>query len=183
MTSTPIFLLGNSFLNSISLMVVLYSGFIYYPTITFDLLSVNQDISNFIRWSEILIEIKFFSTYLTKVKINLKFKASIIGVCSILKNQDLVQVMGENVDKLLTLLIIFLNKQKLEESRLLKALMKKEINCNFIESESDEEEDDADQETNGTFRVNNMFSKDLHKLTKTMQMDDIDNFTNEVNIF
>jgi hypothetical protein len=90
----------------------------------------------------------------------------------------LIKNYPELIQKILNLLLVMLQKQKQEESKNLKTLMKKEINCNFI---SDEEEVDSDNEDIDIriMNLNKYISKDLEKLYSRMQGDDIDSYSTE----
>ena len=63
----------------------------------------------------------------------------------------------------------------------MKAALKNEINCNFIDSD---EEDDESEDENINVKINNinkMLNKDVEKiLSKKMNIDDYDDYTNEV---
>ncbi len=93
----------------------------------------------------------------------------------------MVKEVPELVQKYLGLLLILLNKQKNEESKKLKAALKNEINCNFIDSD---EEDDESEDENLNVRINNfnkILNKDMEKiLSKKMNIDDYEEYNNEV---
>jgi hypothetical protein len=53
----------------VALMVIVYSSFVNYPVLSFRIIISQNNLDNLIKFSHILNQIKFFSTYLTKVKI------------------------------------------------------------------------------------------------------------------
>jgi hypothetical protein len=53
-------------------MTAIFSSFIHYSYITLEILHQNNDFQNFTKWSELLLEIKVFSTYILKVIYNFK---------------------------------------------------------------------------------------------------------------
>jgi hypothetical protein len=101
----------------VALLVVVYSGFINYPIVTFEALISNNDVHFFIKWSEELVTLKFYSSYLTK--------SIIIGMCAFLRNEHLMRQIPEYINKFLNFLLVLLNKQKTEESKTLKTALKK----------------------------------------------------------
>jgi hypothetical protein len=155
----------------LSLLVLIYCGFINYPTTTFEAIIANNDVHNLIEWSKLILELKFFSTYHTK--------AMIIGICSIFKNNELLQQIPELITKFLEFLLILLNKQQSEESKSLKTALKGEIYCNFIDSD-EEEGDEEDEEEVRIEHLNKIISKDVEKIYKKLDMDDYSGYSNEV---
>jgi len=73
----------------------------------------------------------------------------IIGICAILKRIDVVKQFPQNlIFQLLSFCYSSLTKQKLEESRVLKRRLKKEIDCNFVSSDSEDEEESDEENLN-----------------------------------
>lgn len=78
----------------------------------------------------------------------------IIGLCSLFNNPHIVNQLYAYKNNLLNVLFYLLMKQKNEEIKNLKNVMKEETNCHFIDSDgeeesSSEEEDDANKVSNG----------------------------------
>lgn len=163
--------------NFIALTVLIYSGFINYPYPTFEAIINNNDVVAFMKWSEQLLSLQFHSTYLSK--------SLIIGICAFLRNEGLLKQIPEYINKFLHFLLILLNKQKHEESRSLKQVLKKEIHCNFIDS--DEEDEDSDESENEEINsqimnINKMLSKDMEKIYNKFNIDEYSGYTNEVSL-
>lgn len=158
----------------ISLLVLIYSSFINYPLTAFDALITNNDVSHFIQWTQLMIKLKFYSCY--------QAKSLTIGICSIIRSEYLINQIPDDISKLLTILQVILSKQKHEESKKLKTALKNEVNCNFIESDEEEEESDEekDQFNNRINEMNEMLNKDMEKLYKKMDIDEYNGYTNEV---
>lgn len=158
----------------ISLLVLIYSGFINYQLTTFEAIIVNNDVNNLILWSEMLIGLKFFSTY--------QVKTIIIGISSIFKNELLLQQISYLINKFLYFLFILLQKQKTEESKSLKAALKGELFCNFIDSDEEQSDDEEDNEGEESRikNLNKIISDDMEKLYKKLDMDEYDGYSNEV---
>lgn len=158
----------------VALLVVVYSGFINYPIVTFEALISNNDVHFFIKWSEELVTLKFYSSYLTK--------SIIIGMCAFLRNEHLMRQIPEYINKFLNFLLVLLNKQKTEESKTLKTALKKEIHCNFIDSDEEEEEDESEDEgiNHKLQNINKILSKDMEKLYKKFEIDEYNGYSNEV---
>lgn len=153
-----------------ALMVVIYSSFINYPVVSFRTIIQLQQLDNFVKYTQLLNQIKFFSSYQTK--------SVIIGLCSLLKNEQIVKEVPNLLPNYLNLLLILLNKQKQEESKKLKQALKNEVSCNFIDSD-DEEDEESEEENIGAKLLDN-FNKKLHKLGDKFNMDDYDDYSNEV---
>jgi hypothetical protein len=60
---------SNDIYTFVALMVVIYSSFINYPIISFKIIIAQQNLDNLIKFSQVLTQIKFFNTYLTKVNL------------------------------------------------------------------------------------------------------------------
>jgi len=72
-------------------------------------------------------------------------KIIIIGIGEILKNNSLVSLLpNETVIKFLNFAMRMLLKQRKEESLSLKRQLKKDIECNFVSSGSEDEDGDED---------------------------------------
>lgn len=159
----------------IGLLVLIYSSFINYPQVAFEALISNNDMHNFLEWTQLLLKLKFYSCY--------QVKSLLIGICSIIKSEYLVKQIPDQINKLLSIMQLLLSKQKHEESKKLKTALKNEVNCNFIESDEEEENsDEENDEINSKINeMNEMLSKDMEKLYKKMDIEEYNGYTNEVN--
>jgi hypothetical protein len=127
-------------------------GFIFKPSLTFKILkneikiSENKTISYFNKYCNLLMEI----SKITYPDYNpLLGKCIILGICGILTDQNCYEYLNTNKKLKLYLLRVFLQIilfHKREKTRILNILMKKELNCNFVEDNNDEDEEEEEEE-------------------------------------
>ena len=81
-------------------------------------------------------------------------KCIILGICGILSDKTCIDYLNANMDKKIYILKIFVRfvfKHKEEKKTILNKLMKKEMKCNFVESESEEEYEEEEEEIDDEF--------------------------------
>ena len=127
-------------------------GFIFKPSLTFKILkneikiSENKTISYFNKYCNLLMEL----SKITYPDYNpLLGKCILLGICGILTDQNCYEYLNTNKKLKLYLLRVFLQIilfHKREKTRILNILMKKELNCNFVEDNNDEEEEEEEEE-------------------------------------
>lgn len=129
-------------------------GFIYQPENTLKILNnsyityQNSEISKFDQFLQYL----FYSMQIKYPDYNqILGKCIILGICGLLNDKFCMTFLNNNKNKKLALLrvfIIYVNYHIKEKGLILEKLMKKEINCDFIgeEKEDDEEEEEEDDE-------------------------------------
>ena len=119
--------------------VAMGTSFIYYPEDTLEILETEKFTATFISYLQYYISQKRYYTEL--------FKCIILGMCSLLINKNTLSIFiqTEKISGFIRLFFRMLWKQKEEETKNLKELMKKEINCNFVEGE-ESDDDDLDEE-------------------------------------
>ena len=127
-------------------------GFIFKPDLTFKILqkeivlNENRKIIYFDKFYQLLLLI-----------LNLSYpdynpllgKCMILGICGILSNKncsDYLNVHKENKIFLLKIFIKFILIHKKEKTTILNRLMKRELNCNFVEEDNEEEEEEEEEE-------------------------------------
>ena len=131
-------------------------GFIFKPSLTFKILkneikiSENKTILYFNKFCNLLIE-------LNKIKYPdynpLLGKCIILGICGILTDQNCNDYLNSNKKLKLYLLRVFLHIilfHKREKTKILNTLMKKELNCNFVEDNNDEDDEEEEEEEDDT---------------------------------
>ena len=119
--------------------VAIGTSFIYYPEDTLEILETEKFTATFISYLQFYISQKRYYTEL--------FKCIILGMCSLLINKNTLSIFiqTEKISGFIRLFFRMLWRQKEEETKNLKELMKKEINCNFVEGE-ESDDDDLDEE-------------------------------------
>ena len=133
-------------------------GFIFKPDLTFKVLqkkikiSNTKEITSFEKYCHLILYI----LKLTYPEYNpLLGKCIILGICGILTDKmclDYLNIHKENKLYMLKLFTNFMVIHKKEKNTILNKLMKKELKCNFVEEEyNEEEEEDEDNETNIDF--------------------------------
>lgn len=75
-------------------------------------------------------------------------KIIIIGISALISTNELLNNFGNFYMQFLNIMLTLLLQQKIEESKSLKVSLKKEIDCNFIDSG---EEDNSDDDEDSTF--------------------------------
>ena len=122
-------------------------GFIYKPNLTFKILQKTMTINN--------ITVTYF-TYYSQLIINiikLKYpeynpllgKCIILGNCGIITDPTcMANLSKESKTFLLNAFIKLVVKHKREKKKILTRLMKKEINCDFVDVENEEVEEEED---------------------------------------
>ena len=120
--------------------VAMGTSFIYYPEDTLEILETEKFTATFISYLQYYISQKRY--YYTEL-----FKCIILGMCSLLINKNTLSIFiqTEKISGFIRLFFRMLWRQKEEETKNLKELMKKEINCNFVEGE-ESDDDDLDEE-------------------------------------
>lgn len=116
----------------------LYSGLLNYTIPVLEILNSNAVFNDFLEWTELFLRFDFFSTYQSKI--------IILGICSILFNEMVINTLADAIPKFLFLIFNYLNKQKDEESKQLKKALKKELDCNFVESDNEDNNEEEDDE-------------------------------------
>ena len=116
----------------------IYVSFIYFPVLTFDILLNSDLLTKILDLIRDLLSIKKDAYSISLVK------CIILGICSILTNQHCIEEL-EKKNRLFSLindLFLVIIKQKKSEINENKNLMKKELNCNFVEEEENSDFDD-----------------------------------------
>jgi hypothetical protein len=116
----------------------IYVSFIYFPVLTFDILLNSDLLTKILNLIRDLLSIKKDAYSISLVK------CIILGICSILTNQHCIEEL-EKKNRLFSLindLFLVIIKQKKSEINENKNLMKKELNCNFVEEEENSDFDD-----------------------------------------
>lgn len=90
------------------------------------------------------------------------FKIIIIGICAILRSDNIALPSREIYSNYLNFLLVLLNNQKISESKKLKTIHKDELEVGFG-SDSDYEEDEEDDAVN----EDDLIYKCVDKLLKT----------------
>lgn len=77
-------------------------------------------------------------------------KIIILGTCSMLSNQEITLENHDTYTKIISQLFSLLYKQKSEESKKMKQMLAKEFDCNFVDSDEEEELNEQDNEDDYT---------------------------------
>ena len=88
-------------------------------------------------------------------------KCIILGICGILSDKTCLEYLNANMEKKIYILKTFIRlvlKHKEEKKIILNKLMKKEMKCNFIESDNEEEEEEEEEE-----EIDDDFSEKVEK--------------------
>ena len=142
----------NEIINQISLANI-GLGFIFKPELTLELmkkkisflrLGIETGYVRFERFIGMLCDILniTYPSYYPQLG-----KCIILGICSIFSNKACQDYLNENTDLKFSLLITFINiilTHKNEKTLILDKLMKKELECNFIEEDEDKDSEDDD---------------------------------------
>ena len=146
-SNTIAFSTDSELFSFVSLISTIYSGFIYYPKATFDSLVEKNLFQDFFKWTHNVLELKYLPSF--------EIKLIILGICSWIKQADLILLYNQSFELLTELCLIALKKQKkveddnldmklsyLSESHKESNVMKEENNFDEsdIENESDSEE-------------------------------------------
>ena len=139
-------------------------GFIFKTDLTFKILNntfikIKDQNSNMLQK-----EFSFLDKYTRSIYLLLKInypdyntllgKCIILGICGMLSDKTCLEFFNKNRDKkiyILTLFIYFVFNHKKEKNIILNKLMKKEMNCNFIEEDEEEEEEEEEEEVDDEF--------------------------------
>ena len=129
------------FINLTSLAII-FVGFIYFPDMTYEILKENNLLNDIFLLIKNIINLESES-YCISIS-----KCIILGICSILKNINCLEdLINKNLlNDLIKTLYFLILKQKNEQIQENKNLMKKELNCNFVEEEESSDDDDEDFE-------------------------------------
>ena len=119
-------------------LTVFYSSSIRYPTITFECFHKKNIFDNLINSSILLYNYSFYSTILGKF--------CILGLCSLLYENEILKEVISNFDNIFLLLFNFLNRELEEEIIELKKLNEKnkETDNERFTKNDDEEEEESD---------------------------------------
>ena len=142
----------NEIINQISLANI-GLGFIFKPELTLEFMK--KKIS-FLREGEEIGYVRF-EKYIGMICdiLNITYpsyypqlgKCIILGICSIFSNKACQDYLNENIELKFFLLITFINlilAHKNEKTLILDKLMKKELECNFIEEDEEKDSEDED---------------------------------------
>ena len=123
-------------------LAAIFVGFIYFPDKTYEILKENNLLKDVFLLIKNIINLESES-YCTSIT-----KCIILGICSILKIENCLSDLINNkiLDDLIKTLYYLIEKQKNEEIKENKNIMKKELNCNFVEEEESSDDDDEDFE-------------------------------------
>ena len=116
----------------------IYVSFIYFPDLTFDIF-LNKDL--ILKILDLITEVLSIKKDAYSISL---VKCIILGICSMLKNKFCIDEL-EKINRLNTLvkdLYLLIVKQKKSEINENKNLMKKELNCNFVEEDENSDYDD-----------------------------------------
>lgn len=124
-----------------SFLTTIYSYFIKYPNLIFSMLSEKDFFNTLMTLTDYINLFTFFSTQQSKI--------IILGFCSMLNESEISTTLNQNTSfytKMISQLFTLLYKQKQEESRKMKTMLAKEFDCNFVDSDDDENEEDDENE-------------------------------------
>ena len=132
-------------------------GFIFKPDLTFKILqkkikvSNNKEISSFDKFCHLIL----YLINITYPDYNpLLCKCIILGICGILTDKTCLDYLNLHKENKLYILKVFTNLMilhKKEKNIILNKLMKKELKCNFVEDEYNEEEEEEEDEIDVDF--------------------------------
>ena len=116
----------------------IYVSFIYFPDLTYDILLNSDLIIKILNLIGDVLSIKKDAYSISLVK------CIILGICSLLTNKHCIEELEklERLSPLIYNLFLVIIKQKKSEINENKNLMKKELNCNFVEEEENSDFDD-----------------------------------------
>ena len=137
----------------IALLTVIYSLFLNYSNISYEIISMNNSLGILIESTNIFKSLKILSNYLTKI--------IILGGCSLLNNEQIILPSNEIYSSFLNTLLVLLNNQKLNESKKLKLIHKDEL-----EIDENEQDDDEESEEDEIFDEDIFIKKCVKKLSK-----------------
>ena len=142
----------NEYFNYCGYIVLIYCGFIYYSQIVIEELKKVNKLSILKSWTEVLLNIDFNSNY--------EFKILILCLCHIINTN----IFNMNSNEFIYLTLKLLIKQRKNESSQLKAILKNEIDCNFVEEdEYNEEESEDKNELNEKKEIKELISKTINE--------------------
>ena len=173
----------------------IYVSFIYFPDLTFDIF-LNKDL--ILKILDLITEVLSIKKDAYSISL---VKCIILGICSILTNQHCIEEL-EKKNRLFSLindLFLVIIKQKKSEINENKNLMKKELNCNFVEEEENSDFDDfidyneleeereiVDETINNNENIKNsdvyQYFTNILTFLKNNNPNIIDNFYNSLNI-
>ena len=127
-------------------------GFIFKPDLSFKVLqkttknSKDKEIISFDKFCHLL----GFLLNLSYPNYNpLLGKCIILGICEILRDKTCLDYLNLKKDNKLFLLKVFINLMivhKIEKTKIMNKLMKKEVKCNFVDEDNEEEEPEEEEE-------------------------------------
>ena len=173
----------------------IYVSFIYFPDLTFDIF-LNKDL--ILKILDLITEVLSIKKDAYSISL---VKCIILGICSMLKNKFCIDEL-EKINRLTTLvkdLYLLIVKQKKSEINENKNLMKKELNCNFVEEDENSDYDDfidyneleeereiVDETINNNENIKNsdvyQYFTNILTFLKNNNPNIIDNFYNSLNI-
>ena len=129
----------NLFSNLISIST-LYVSFIYFPVFTYNILSSSD---NLFKILDLIQEVIALKKEVYSISLG---KCVVLGICSILNNSFCIEELRKNnkLNYLINSLFELVIKQKKSETAENKNLMKKELNCNFVEEDENSDSDFID---------------------------------------
>ena len=129
----------NLFSNLISIST-LYVSFIYFPVFTYNILSSSD---NLFKIVDLIQEVIALKKEVYSISLG---KCVVLGICSILNNSFCIEELRKSnkLNYLINSLFELVIKQKKSETAENKNLMKKELNCNFVEEDENSDSDFID---------------------------------------
>lgn len=172
------FIVDSDLFNFISLVTSIYSSFIYYPSQIFEILLSKNLFSELFIWTNRILDKKFFPS--------LQLRLIIIGICSWMKNSQLIRIYLDSLHSLLEICVISLKKQKkLEEQALdykLSLVPDGHNESNKLKKEDSSEESDLEDESDDnesleiiakTLNPNKKEKKDVGLVLKSVKYQEI----------
>ena len=127
-------------------------GFIFKPDLTFTILqktikySEKEELTYFEKFCNLI----FFISHIKNPDYNpLLGKCIILGICGILTDKTCLDYLNNKKQNKLYLLKVFTNfvlKHKREKIAILNKMMKRELNCNFVDDDKEEEEEEEEED-------------------------------------
>jgi hypothetical protein len=169
--------LDDVLLNNLTSLAIIFVGFIYFSDMTYQILNENNILNNIFLLIKNIINLKSESYCITISK------CIILGICSILKNINCLEdLINKNLlNDLIKTLYFLILKQKNEQIQENKNLMKKELDCNFVEEEESSDDDEEDFEDSDEYEdVKKETENTIKEISEINNSDVYEYFTNSM---
>ena len=169
--------LDDVLLNNLTSLAIIFVGFIYFSDMTYQILNENNILNNIFLLIKNIINLKSESYCITISK------CIILGICSILKNINCLEdLINKNLlNDLIKTLYFLILKQKNEQIQENKNLMKKELDCNFVEEEESSDDDEEDFEDSDEYEdVKKETENTIKEISDINNSDVYEYFTNSM---